>query len=247
MQAAITSYQPITKTMPSIAVQPTQQQKESWTLKERILFSLLGVVVVGGTIYIGRKIILNKIADKEENKSFEDGSSATQAKQIKMAFENDGWLGTDTTALRNILREINSKEEFAKIVKSYEKLYSTPTAKANLMKDLSEELQTTQYNEMLQILAAKPEKKGQALSNVAYTAWAKRMKAAFDKAYGFFGGTDAEAIVAVFNEIPTQTVFIKVTVEYKKLYGKNMLEEMKSESEFGQYEEWMKIIITKRK
>lgn len=240
METAVTTYQP--KPLPVQAVQPTQQDKETWTLKEKVLFSLLGVVVVGGTIYIGRKIILNKIANKEENKSFEDGTSATSAKQIKMAFENDGWPGTDTEALRDTLREIPSKEEFAKVVKSYQKLYN-----GNLIKDMSDELQTTEYNEMLQILAAKPEKKGQAPSPVAYTAWAKRMKAAFDKEYGFFGGTDAEAIIAVFNEIPTQTAFVKVALEYKRLYGTNMLEDMKSESEFGQYDEWMKIITAKRK
>jgi hypothetical protein len=240
METAITTYQP--QPVPVQAVQPTQQDKETWTLKEKILFSLLGVVVVGGTIYIGRKIILDKIANKEENKSFEDGTSATSAKQIKMAFENDGWPGTDTESLRSTLREIPSKEEFAKVVKSYQKLYN-----GNLIKDMSDELQSTEYNEMLQILAAKPDKKGQAPSPIAYTAWAKRMKAAFDKEYGFFGGTDAEAIIAVFNEIPTQTAFVKVAVEYKRLYGTNMLEDMKSESEFGQYDDWMKIITAKRK
>ena len=240
METAITTYQP--QTVSVQAVQPTQQDKETWTLKEKILFSLLGVVVVGGTIYIGRKIILDKIANKEENKSFEDGTSATSAKQIKMAFENDGWPGTDTENLRSTLREIPSKEEFAKVVKSYQKLYN-----GNLIKDMSDELQSTEYNEMLQILAAKPDKKGQAPSPIAYTAWAKRMKAAFDKEYGFFGGTDAEAIIAVFNEIPTQTAFVKVALEYKRLYGTNMLEDMKSESEFGQYDEWMKIITAKRK
>lgn len=240
METAITTYQP--QTVPVQAVQPTQQDKETWTLKEKILFSLLGVVVVGGTIYIGRKIILDKIANKEENKSFEDGTSATSAKQIKMAFENDGWPGTDTESLRSTLREIPSKEEFAKVVKSYQKLYN-----GNLIKDMSDELQSTEYNEMLQILAAKPDKKGQAPSPITYTAWAKRMKAAFDKEYGFFGGTDAEAIIAVFNEIPTQTAFVKVAVEYKRLYGTNMLEDLKSESEFGQYDDWMKIITAKRK
>lgn len=240
METAITTYQP--QPVPVQAVQPTQQDKETWTLKEKILFSLLGVVVVGGTIYIGRKIILDKIANKEENKSFEDGTSATSAKQIKMAFENDGWPGTDTESLRSTLREIPSKEEFAKVVKSYQKLYN-----GNLIKDMSDELQSTEYNEMLQILAAKPDKKGQAPSPIAYAAWAKRMKAAFDKEYGFFGGTDAEAIIAVFNEIPTQTAFVKVAVEYKRLYGTNMLEDMKSESEFGQYDDWMKIITAKRK
>lgn len=242
MQKQLTTYQSTTESTPAIAVQPIQQDKESWTLKEKIIFSLLGAVVVGGTIYIGRKIILGKIANKEESKSFDDGSSATSAKQIKMAFENDGWPGTDTVSLRSTLREVESKEGFSKIVKSYQKLYNQ-----SLMKDMSDELQTTEYNEMLQIIAAKPQKKGQEPNNLTYSAWAKRMKAAFDKAYGFFGGTDGEAIVAVFNEIPSQAAFIKVAIEYKKLYAANMLEDMKSESEFGQYNEWMAIITAKRK
>lgn len=238
---AITTYQPPLIPAPT-AVPTIQQAQESWTMKEKILFSLLGVVVVGGTIYIGRKIILDKIANKEENKSFEDGSSATYAKQMKMAFENDGWPGTNTTMLRNTLREISSKEDFAKTVKSYQKLYNS-----NLLKDMSDELQSTEYNEMLQILAAKPDKKGQAPPAGAYEAWAKRMKAAFDKSYGFFGGTDGEAIIAVFNEIPSQSAFIQMSVAYKKMYGTNVLEDLKNESEFGQYEEWMKIILAKAK
>ncbi|MGQ0829343.1 MAG: hypothetical protein ACT4ON_13225 [Bacteroidota bacterium] len=223
-----------------VPVMPGQQVQGEWTLKEKLLVGVLGAIALGGTIFIGRKIILDRIANKEENKSFEDGTSATIAKQIKMSFENDGWPGTNTTMLRDTLREVSSKDEFAKIVKSYQKLYN-----GNLIKNMSDELQSTEYNEMIQILAAKPQKKGQAPPTVAYEAWAKRMKAAFDKEYGFFSGTDGEAIVAVFNEIPSQSAFIQMTTQYKKLYGTNMLEDLKSESEFGQYEEWMKIITAK--
>jgi hypothetical protein len=238
----IRTSQPSNSTMPTPVFAPTQKQQETWTLKEKFIYSLIGIVVVGGTLYVARKIILNRISNKEENQSFEDGSSATYAKQIKMAFENDGWPGTNTTALRDSLREINSKEEFLKVVKSYQKLYN-----ANLIKDMSDELQGTEYNEMIQILAAKPEKKGQAPTSVAYAAWAKRMKAAFDKSYGFLPGTDADAIVAVFNEVPSQSAFVQVALAYKKLYGTNMLEDLNSEAEFGQYGEWMQIITSKRK
>ena len=212
------------------------------SLKEKLLYSAIGLAVLGGGVYFGRKLILNKVANKEENQSFEDGSSATIAKQIKMAFENDGWFGTNTTALRNALRQISSKDEFAKIQKSYQKLYNS-----NLLKDMADELQSTEYNEMLQIIAGKPLKKGQASTVNTYDAWAKRLKAAFDKSYGFLPGTDGDAVVAVFNEIPTQTAFIQTAVSFKKLYGTNMLDDMKTEAEFGQYSDWMKIIVAKRK
>lgn len=234
--------QPSYTNAPATVIAPSQSQQETWTLKEKLIYSLIGIVVVGGTMYIARKIILSRISDKEENKTFDDGSSATTAKQIKMAFENDGWLGTDTPALRITLRQISSKDEFNKVMKSYQKLYNS-----NLLKDMSDELQSTEYNEMLQILAAKPQKKGQVTSSVAYDAWAKRLKAAFDKSYGFLPGTDENAIVAVFNEIPTQSAFIQVALSYKKMYGTNMLEDLNSESEFGQYADWMKIITSKAK
>lgn len=247
MQEIIPYIQPsqpgnINTSVPTPVIAPSQQQQETWTLKEKLIYSLIGIVVVGGTLYIARKIILNRISNNEENKTLDDGSSATYAKQIKMAFENDGWPGTDTPALRTALQQISSRDEFNKVMKSYQKLYTS-----NLLKDMSDELQSTEYNEMLQIIAAKPLKKGQVPTSVAYEAWAKRMKAAFDKTYGFLPGTDENAIVAVFNEIPTQTVFIQVALAYKKLYGTNMLEDLKSESEFGQYDDWMKIITSKAK
>lgn len=218
---------------------PTQP---SAPITNQFIYGMLGLLAVGGVIYFGRKFILKRIANKEENSSLEEGTAPTYAKQLKMSFENDGWPGTDTTALRNTLRQIKSKEEFKQVMTSYEKLYNS-----NLLKDMSNELQSTEYNEMIQIVAAKPEKKGAVPVKNLYTAWAKRMKAAFDKTYGFFPGTDSEAIIAVFNEMPTQTALIQTAGVYKSLFGSNMLADLKNEGEFGQYELWMKIIIAKPK
>ncbi|MBI3518056.1 MAG: hypothetical protein HY062_01695 [Bacteroidetes bacterium] len=230
-----------------VATTTQQTPTDTWTVKEKLVYGLLGLVSVGGTIWLGKKIYLNIRSNKEENKSFEDGSSATVAKQIKMAFENDGWWGTNTTALRQTLVSVQSQEDWDKVLKSYERLYSTPTEKANLLKDLSDELQSTEYNEMLQIINVKPKKRGQAPTGNQYQAWAKRFKSAFDKEYGVFPGTDDEAMTAILNELPTQAAFIKTGVEYKKLYGTNILEDMNAESEFGQYDEWMAILVKKRK
>ena len=242
MQEVIPYTQANNTPVTTAVVAPSKQQQETWTLKEKLIYSLIGIVVVGGTLYIARKMILNRVSNKEQDKTFDEGSAATIAKQIKMAFENDGWPGTDTPALRTALQQINSRDEFNKVMKSYQKLYNS-----NLLKDMSDELQTTEYNEMLEIITAKPQKKGQVSSTVAYNAWAKRMKAAFDKTYGFLPGTDENAIVAVFNEIPTQTAFVQVALAYKKLYGTNMLDDLNSEAEFGQYGDWMKIITSKAK
>lgn len=224
---------------PSIA---TTLKDESWTLKEKIVYGLLAAVGVGGTIWIGRKIILNAISSKEELKSFDEGTPATTAKQIKMAFDNDGWWGTNTDALREALISVPSQEEWDKIIKSYQKQYNS-----NLIRDMADELQSTEYNEMMQIINAKPVKKGQAPPVTQYKAWAKRLKAAFDKEYGFLPGTDSVAVKVTLDEIPTQAAFVKVGVEYKTLYGTNLFDDLKSEGEFGQYDEWLQIIVKKRK
>lgn len=220
----------------------TTGENEKWTTKEKLVYGLLTAVGIGGTIWLGTKLIKKTIANKEENKSFDEGTPATTAKQIKMAFDNDGWWGTNVTALRQALVSIASQEDWDKVIKSYSKLFNS-----NLIKDMSDELQSTEYNEMMQIINAKPKKKGQAPQMNIYQAWAKRLKSAFDKEYGFFGGTDGEAIVATLNEMPTQKAFIYTGVEYKKLYGNNLIEDLKSESEFGQYNEWIAIITKKRK
>ena len=51
---------------PSIA---TTLKDESWTLKEKIVYGLLAAVGIGGTIWIGKKLILKAISNKEELKS----------------------------------------------------------------------------------------------------------------------------------------------------------------------------------
>lgn len=219
-------------------------EKEKWSLKEKILYGFGGAIVLAGSFFLGRKIIRKGISNKEENKTLEEGTPATWAKQIKMAFENDGWPGTDMEKLRATLREIPSKEEMNKTGKSYKKLYAS-----SMLSDMSSELQTTQYNEMLSIMAAKPEKKGgkPADTGKQFEEWAKRLKAAFDKTYGPLPGTDEDAIKAVFTEIPTQAAFLQVGKSYYKLYSKNLIEELKGELEAWEYPSYMAIILKKPK
>ena len=218
--------------------------KDDLTLKEKLLYSLIGIGIVGGGVFFGRKLVLKGVANREEKKSFDDGTPATLAKQIKMAFENDGWWGTDTEKLRTTLREIPSKQVFLQVQASYKKLYNS-----NMITDMSDELQTTEYNEMLQIIAQKPDKTGgkPASSTLVYDGWAKRLKAAFDKEYGFIPGTDEEAIKAVFNEMPTQKAFIMTGIVYNKLYASNIITDLKGELEMWEYNDYMKIILSKPK
>ncbi len=214
------------------------------TLKEKLLYSIIGIGIVGGGVFFGRKLVLKGVANREEKKSFDDGTPATFAKQIKMAFENDGWWGTDTAKLRSTLQEIPSKQVFLKVQESYKKLYNS-----NMITDMSDELQSTEYNEMLQIIAQKADKTGgkPVSVTISYDGWAKRLKSAFDKEYGFIPGTDEPAIKAVFNEMPTQKAFVMTGIVYNKLYGSNMMTDLKGELELWEYSDYMKIILSKPK
>ena len=221
--------------------QPVYIPDQGFTLKEKIQYSLLGIIVVGGAVIIGRNWIRKGRANNEERKTLEEGNAPTYAKQIKMAFANDGWWGTNTVALRQAIRDIPTKNEFRKVMTSYQKLYNS-----SLLGDMQKELKSSEYNEMLYIVSAKPETNSKDVQRQITVGelqgWAKRLKAAFEMTYGPFPGTDENAIKAVFLEIPTQEVFAQVGVVYKTLYGNDLIADLKSELEFWEYDPMMQII-----
>jgi hypothetical protein len=102
---------------------------------------------------------------------------------------------------------------------------------------------------MLQIIGQKPDKTGgkPQITGYSYVGWAKRLKAAFDKSYGFLPGTDEDAIKAVFTEMPTQKAFIATRVAYKSLYGNDLATDLKGELEMWEINDYMKIILSKPK
>jgi len=222
------------------------QPGQEFTLKERIQYSLLGIIVVGGAVIIGRNWVRKARTNNEELKTLSDGNAPTIAKQIKMAFENDGWFGTDKDTLRQAIRDIPSRSEFRKVMVSYQKLYNS-----SLLGDMQKELKSTEYNEMLYIVSAKPEtyshNEPKQLTTADLQGWAKRLNAAFNIYYGPFPGTDEPAIKAVLLEIPTQEVFNQVTVVYQSLFGNDLIAEMKSELELWEYDPIMQIINSKPK
>lgn len=223
-------------------------EHDDFTLKEKLTYGIVGLVVLSGSFFIGRSIVRNARATSEQKKTYEDGNAAAFAQQIKMAFENDnyfGW-GTDEESIRSVIRKIPSKEEFKKVMNSYQKLYAR-----SLMADLKDELATSEYNEMLSIISGKPDRITGSYKPVItaqqYLAWAKRLKAAFDITYWFVPGTDEPAIKAVFLEIPTQTDFQKVAQTYLKEYGNDLIADLKYELEFWEYSPMMEIINKKPK
>lgn len=224
------------------------QEHDDFTLKEKLTYSIVGLVVLGGSFLLGRSVVRGARATSEQKKTYEDGNSASFAQQLKMAFENDNYFewGTDEEAIRDVIRKVPSKDYFKQVINSYQKLYAR-----SLMADLKDELATSEYNEMLAIIAGKPDKitgnYSPIITSQQYLAWAKRLKAAFDITYWFVPGTDEPAIKAVFMEIPTQADFQKVAVAYQKEYGNNLMSDLKSELEFWEIGAMMDIINKKPK
>lgn len=229
------------RSYPGPVVQP---KADALTIKETILYSALGLAMAGGAYFLIRREIVKSRAKSEQNKTMDEGGIATYAKQIMMAFENDGWWGTDKDALRQVIRDIPTKNDFKKVMVSYNKLYNS-----NMLQDMQSELKSTEYNEMLAIVSAKPESGAGSTQSLSLRAseWAKRLKAAFDIHYGPFPGTDEEAIKAVFVEVPTQTAYQLVGTEYKRLFGTDLAEDLQSELEFWEYDGMMQIILSKPK
>ncbi|MFB6453803.1 hypothetical protein ACE38W_00925 [Chitinophaga sp. Hz27] len=220
------------------------QQTESLTPREKLTYGLIGIILLGGAVVIGRKLILKSKANSEEQKAYEGGSSAAIAKQIKMAFENDGWWGTDKNALRQAIRDVSSKEVFVQVMTSYNRLYNR-----TLMRDMQDELKSTEFNEIIAIIVAKPDKVTNAdayqIGYEQYLSWAKRLNAAFNIYYGPFPGTDEDAIKAVFLEIPSKAAYQQVEAVYMQTYGTGLSAELMSELEFWEYGSMMKIITDK--
>jgi hypothetical protein len=221
---------------------------EDFTLKEKLTYSIVSLVVLSGSFLLGRSVVRGARSTSEQKKTYEDGGAASFAQQLRMAFENDNYFewGTDEEAIRSVVRKVPSKDEFKNVINSYQKLYAR-----SLMGDLKSELQTSEYNEMLSIIAGKPDTISGSykptLTNQQYLSWAKRLKAAFDITYWFVPGTDEPAIKAVFMEIPTQTDFSKVAAAYLKEFGNDLMADLKAELEFWEYGSMMDIINKKSK
>lgn len=221
-------------------------EHEDFTLKEKLTYAAVGLAVLSGSFFLGRSIVRGARATSEQKKTYEDGNAAAFAQQLRMAFENDNYFewGTDESVIRDVIRKVPSKDFFKQVIASYQKLYAR-----SLMADLKSELATSEYSEVLAIIAGKPDRITGSykpiLTQQQYTAWAKRLKAAFDSAYWFMPGTDEPAIKAVFMEIPTKADFQKVVQAYLQAYGNDLVQDLKSELEFWEYSSMIDIIQKK--
>lgn len=217
--------------------------QESMSLKEKLGYGIAISLLAGAGFYFINKAVKKQKAKKSDLKSLDDGSPQTIAKQIKMAFENDGLPGTDLEKLRYIMGSLKTKEQWKQVMTEYSNQFHS-----NLLQDMKDELESSEYDEMMSIKESKPEKQGQVITKaVLYKNWARRLKSAFDKTYSFLPGTDEKAIKAVFMEIPTQKDFINTGKAYQIEYKSSFISDLKSELEYWEYPTYMTIIAKKPK
>lgn len=221
----------------------TQRKVIVWTA---IVLGLSLVSFVA--IKFGSVAVKNVRSNQELTKI--DGSSkfATWANLIGNALDNNGiWFGTDEQALRRVLREIPSKQDWEKVKRSYKVQF-----KGNvLVDDMRKDLSTTEFDEMLAIINSKPNKardvkKGAVIYDPI--GWAKRINAAVNyRAWGWFWGTDEDAITAVVMEIPSQKAYQDTAEAYRAEYGIAMITDLEGDLSESQLATYRKMILQKPK
>ena len=197
-----------------------------WTMKETLMFGGIAIGLTALSVWLLTKAVRNVVSHKEHDKSWEDENSATWAKQIKMAL--DSTWGTDEAAIRKTLREMKTQKDFDDTIKSFRRLYEGK----NLLETFQEELTQMEYDEFMAIIAGKPKKPGDPVV-YNHKAWARRLWNAMEQEYfGFFPGTDEDAIYKVFDEIPNYTEYKKVAAAYKNEYGSELYDDLMGDLEW---------------
>ena len=198
-----------------------------WTMKETLVFGGIALGLTALTVWLLTKTAKKVISHREHDKTFKDDQPATWAKQIHMALE--GSWGTYEEGIRKALREMKTQKDFDDTAKSYKRAYSE-----NLLERFEKDLSDAEYNEFLAIIAGKPEKEGDPVT-YNYKAWAERLYNAMSQYYfGFWPGTDEDAIEAVFNELPNYTAYKKVAAAYKNEYGTELYDDLLGDMEWYQ-------------
>jgi hypothetical protein len=132
-------------------MQASEEQKIQ-NLKTVVVYSTLGVGTATGLFFLVRHFYKKSQANRSEKRSLVEGNPATYAKQLKMAFDNDNYMGwgTNEEAITKVFEELPSRKMFEQVQKEYFRMYSR-----SLNADLEEELSSEEYNNLIRLLNAK--------------------------------------------------------------------------------------------
>ena len=112
-----------------------------------IAYSVAFSVTVGGGLglyYFGRARVRSLRSRKFQGEALEPGAAGHYAKRLKMAFDNDGWWGTDEEAVYRVMREIPTRSDYREVQRAYRRMYHN-----SLNADLQSELDSCLNNDEL--------------------------------------------------------------------------------------------------
>lgn len=134
------------------ALYPDVDEERLQNFETIVLYSALGLATVTGAFLVARHFIRKAQENQSQKSSLDEGDPATYAKQLKMAFDNDNYLGwgTNEEQVFRVFNEIPSKSMYTRVQREYSNMYGK-----SLNADLEEELSADEYNELIRILNAK--------------------------------------------------------------------------------------------
>lgn len=135
---------------------PQEKQGSSQKAKDFSLyigFGVLGLATTVGAVLLVRHFVKKGSQKTTEVKTTQTGHPANFAKLLQMAFQNDnaaGW-GTDEELVYKVFNTLPSQAFYKEVQNEYDKM----TGGRSLNADLSEELDSEEYNKVLGILQSK--------------------------------------------------------------------------------------------
>lgn len=121
-------------------------------LKTIAVYSALGLGTATGVFLLIRHFYKKAKKTVVEKRSLTEGDPSTYARQLKMAFDNDNWMGwgTNTEMVKQVFQSMPSKSTYQKVQNAYATLYNR-----SLTADLEDELTSEEYNQIISLLSTK--------------------------------------------------------------------------------------------
>lgn len=201
-----------------------------------IAWMVLGGVALAGVGYlVVRKAIRVHKDKKESRKGFDMSEAASFAKRINQAFWNDNWFGTNEVKLRKVLTDIPTWEFWLAVSKSYEDQFQSVLAD-----DLEDELDTTEFDEMMEIVNRLKVPKSNLNEHVR--SWNERLRNAWDVSCWLFPCTDEDAAYSVLKDIKKMpdpfAALSRLEDYYHDENGISLQDEAESEMEGSDLDTW---------
>ncbi len=130
-----------------------QGSQSAQNFKAYVGFGVLGLATTVGVILLVRHFVRKGKQKTTEVKTTQTGHPANFAKLLQMAFQNDnyaGW-GTNEELVYKVFNALPSQAFYKDVQKEYDKM----TKGRSLNADLSDELDSEEYNKVLGILQSK--------------------------------------------------------------------------------------------